>query len=246
MQLKNEEDTAMKYKISKEEFEKLPDALKEVYSEKGGEYFLQVEGLDHENLKKAKDREKERANAAEQKLKDLEKEIDDLKAAGQKKKAEDAAKNGDVEALRASHEEAIEKLTSDHKAEIEALTSNLNGMLIQNAENEILSGLNPLETAKPALKKIIRERLSVETIDGKPQVSVLDSNGKPSVAKISELQSEMLENKELAPMLVASTGSGGGATKNHSSGGAATKDVDFTKDNDPAKLAAALAPKVTS
>ena len=236
----------MKYKISKADFDALPDVLKEVYKEKGGEYFLQVEGLDNEKLKQAKDREKERANKAEEDLKEAKEKLAEFEKSSKKKKDDEAAKNGDVEALRASHEEAIEKLKAEHEEELNAISGEMNNLLLSNAESEILSALNPTEVAKPAIKSIIKSRLSIETLDGKPQVSVLDINGKPSIAKLSELQSELLENKDLAPMLVAQTGSGGGATKPTSSGGAATKDVDFTKDNDPASMAAALASKVTS
>ena len=78
----------MKIKISKAEFEALPDVLKEHYIEKGGEYHLEVEGGDTEALKRAKDREKERANKAEEDLKEANEKLAELEKSSKKKKDE--------------------------------------------------------------------------------------------------------------------------------------------------------------
>ena len=63
---------ALKKKITKEAFEKLPDVLKSEYVANGDDYVLDVDGEEDTGaLKRAKDREKQRADELATQIKDL-------------------------------------------------------------------------------------------------------------------------------------------------------------------------------
>jgi hypothetical protein len=85
----------------------------------------------------------------------------------------------------------------------------------------------------------IQKRLKAErNSDGKFETRVLDDNGSPSAMTVADLKKNLLANKDFAPILIGSKGSGGGANRNNGSGGAATNRIDFTKS--PKEIAAAL------
>lgn len=67
----------------------------------------------------------------------------------------------------------------------------------------------------------ITSRLSVETIDGQPQIRVKDLQGNLSALSLDELKNEFRSNAAFKPLIAASNASGGGA--NGGQGGGATK-----------------------
>ena len=54
-------------------------------------------------------------------------------------------------------------------------------------------------------------------------VRVVDINGNPSTASISDLEKEFVDNKDYSSMIKANVGSGGGASRSTNGGGAPDK-----------------------
>ncbi len=203
---------ALKKKITKEEFDKLSDVLKAEYKADGNDYVLDVDGdEDTGALKRAKDREKQRADDLDKQIKELQKKLDDLDT-------NDARKRGDIDTLTKSYEKKIEDL----KAE-------LNGKLSKSqefAKKTLLDGTamklaTKISTVPGLMAKAIKDRLAVDFEGDEPTLRILDNEGKISALKIEDLEKEFLTNKEFASILIGSKASGGGAPKGGSKIGSA-------------------------
>lgn len=131
----------MKFKISKEEFEKLSDETKKEYEKKGDEYILKVEGMDDaKELKDTLKKVRDQLEAAEKTIKGY-KDIDpekykELIAKEEKiaadlrdKELELARKNKDIETLekrfKDDQQKAIADLQTAHKTELDAVNTKL-------------------------------------------------------------------------------------------------------------------------
>lgn len=212
---------ALKRKISKEEFDKLPDVLKSEYKEKNGSYLADIEGDDEAviALRQAKDNEKNEHAKTKETLKNLQDQLDAL--SGDKMR-----KDGDVAALDKSWKE---KLTA-RETELNNQISSLQNVVVKSQRDSVLSAL-AAKLIKPEshrlFKKSIEDRFNVEIGESGPVVRILDAHGKPSAMTIEDLEKEIIANKEYSPIVIGSRASGGvGDTpkKLFGAGGTAYKD----------------------
>lgn len=190
----------MKRKITKEDFEKLSDALKANYSEKGGSYFLNIEDDDEAitELKKARENEKESHRESKLKMKDLETKIEELTNGKHKI-------DGNIEALENSWKEKF----NTRETELTLQISKLNTIVIQSAKDSITSSLaNEISNSPKLMKRILDERVSVEITETGPVHRILDAQGKPSAMTLEDLKKETIANKEYSPIIIASRASG--------------------------------------
>lgn len=171
----------------------------------------------------------------------LKKKVDELlaekKAADHKRKeaedaarkaAEDAArKSGDVTALEKSWQDKLEALQSDKDAEIHRLNANLTGVLVDSVASTLASDL-AIQGSANVLLPHIRNRLTVDYVDGSPVTRVLDASGKPSAATVDELKAEFAANPAFAPIVAGTKASGGGAS-GAGRGGATKKFSELTE-----------------
>lgn len=194
---------ALKKKITKEKFEKLSDELKKEYKEKDGDYILDLEGEEDTGaLKRAKDREKERADEAEAKVKELTKKLEsdiDL----------DARKKGDIETLEKSWAKKVEEAEKTANEKINKLAANLKSTLIDNESGKLAGEISK---APKIMQKLIKERLAVDLDGENPVVKILDASGKPSALTLDELKKEFVDNKDYADIIIASKASGSGTS----------------------------------
>lgn len=227
---------ALKKKITKEVFEKLAEDLKKFYVEKDGAYNLDLDG-DEDNgaLKRAKDREKQRADDLEAKLATLQEQLDDLST-------NDAKKKGDIKTLEAQWQKKITDADAIWKAKLDKRDAFINKSLV---DETALALATKISTVPTLMKDHISKRLSVSYENDEPKLVIFGTDGKPSDMTIAKLSEEFVANKDFGSIIVASKATGGGAG-NHSLkkplGGAENnpdKPVILAKMN-PADLAAEL------
>lgn len=214
----------MKYTIAAADYAKLTDPVKAEYKEgEGGSYVLNLEGHEDHFVPKGKkdEAEKHRKNA-EAKVAELEareaKLIKDLEAA--------AGNKTEVEAIRKQHQAEVEKIKGEYAAKEKTAQDEADKAMI-SAEASKFAGEK--FTVPSAISRLYQDRLSVERVDGVPVIRVKTPDGKASVQSLGDLQKEFLENKEFAPIVKASAGSGGGAAPNQGKGGGAAKTATRTQ-----------------
>lgn len=217
----------MKFKINQEDFDKLSESLQGEYT-KGddGEFTLKIEGgEDTGALKRAKDHEKKRRQDSEAKLKEaqdtlteVQSELEDLK--------DNSDKNGDA-ALEKKWQRKLEAKEAELNTTIDGLKGNLSEILVDGVASTMASALSD---SPSLLLPQIKNRLTVEMVDGKPVTKVKDIDGELSALTVEELQTEMSSNKEFAAIIRGSGASGGGAEgdKGGDKGGKPEK-PDFSK-----------------
>lgn len=206
---------ALKYKLTKEEHEKLDDAQKAFYIEKDGEFVLDLEG----------------APAPDESAKDLEDRLKKLEANNQallseKRKAEEARQKAVEEAARKSGDtEALEK---SWQQKLEQKEAELNARIEEN--QKVISGLTVGQTATKLAAEVfgqnadlmmphVTSRLTYETSDGAVKVRVLGADGKPTAGTVDDLKKEFIESQKFAPFVVGSRSNGPGG---HGGGGGGT------------------------
>lgn len=225
----------MKYKISKEDHEKLSDEFKGEYTEKDGEFILTVEGgEDTGALKRAKEHEKGLRQRAEDKLRTTEDTLEtrETELADMRK---GAIPKADVEALEASYKDKQTKLEDKYKTELETAQTSNRTLLVDNVAQAIAAEIS---TAPSVILPHVIKRLGTDTVEGRLVTRVLDKEGKLSATTIDELKAEFVADKDFAGIISAGNGSGGGAhSRSGTGGGAPTKKVDFIKATPEEKVA---------
>lgn len=139
--------------------------------------------------------------------------------AAQKAAEEAAAKSGDVDALTKSWQEKHSKREQELLADIQTRDARLMDLTVNATANNIANEL-AIQGSAGVLAKLVRDRLKYE--DGK--VTVLDAEGRPSALTVDELKKEIADDPGLAPLIVGSKATGGGAGGARGGGAAKTWD----------------------
>lgn len=222
---------ALKSKLTKTEFDALPDALKEHYKQDGDNYLLESD--EAAELRAAKDREKEEARKQKERADTLQREKDEIERQAREAEAEKARKNKDVEALEASWKADKEAAILAERKNTEKREQQLRVLL---EENEAVKIAAEISTSPKLILPHIRERLRAELDGEKPITRVLDAEGKPSSKTLDDLRQEFVDNKEFASIIKGSNASGGGANGNGGSGSGATS-KSFKDMSEPERVA---------
>lgn len=208
---------ALKYKISKADFDKLPADVQGEYVADGDDYKLDVSGLDdHPELGaavRAKNHEKEKRQEAQNKLKEEQEahtatkgEFDDYK-----KQTPDVAK------LEGKWQKKVSDMEAKHETELKQRDGNINKLMVDNVADSIA---REISKAPSLLKPAIAARLGVHyDAEGVASTKVLDADGEISATTLDELKNEFKTNNEYADIIIGSQGSGGGAQGSGQQGG---------------------------
>lgn len=217
---------ALKRKIDKAAFDKLSKDLQAEYIEKDGDYVLDVEGgNDDDNgaLRRAKDRAVQERKDAEKRAKEAEDKLTDLGD-------NDARKAGDIEKLEASWRGKLEA----QKAESDATIKDKDAFISKTLVDSVAAAMAAKISTSPALiLPHIKARLQADLTGDAPTTKYLDASGVSITAEA--LEKEIVDNKDFAPIIVASKAKGGGAPDKGQQrlGGASRK----TNDGKPVLLA---------
>lgn len=223
----------LKRKISKDEFDKLSDALKGEYKASGSDYVLDTD--DASELERARDREKQKAKEEKERADKLQRELDEAKAKLDDDATKDAKKRGDIETLEKSWKDKHDKTVKEFTDKLASKDAFLSKQLVDNVALQIATKIS---TAPAVILPHIKARLQADLDGESPATRVLDKDGKPSALSIEDLSKEFVANKDFAAIIVASKGSGGSAPKN----GLATKPGSATANPDNTQTLAAMKP----
>lgn len=218
----------MKRKINAEQFEALSEEMQALYALKGDFYVLTLEDDDDDDdkeneLEAARNKRKieaEHRKKAETKARELEKELKELREARLNEDDEAARNKGDIDALDKSWGKKLSVREAELQAEIDQHKSAVQHLLVDGKANEIAARLSEVPEL---LAPVIKQRLRVEYIDGKPETRVIDSEGKLSASTLEDLEKEIAGDKRFAPVIIASKGSGGGSRGDQQRPGGAKK-----------------------
>jgi hypothetical protein len=208
---------ALKRKITKEEHATLPDVLKSEYKAEGDAFILEVDDPAFAALKAEKEAAAARAAKAEKDLKDK----TDAEEAAAVKAREDAARAaGDVAALEKSWKDKRDADVAAEATKTAATTAALRALLVDTQAQKMA---DEISTVPALMIDKIKNRMTVEVVDGVPLLRVLSTDGKPSALSVADLQKEFLDNPDYKAIIKGSRSSGGGAGGSGEGGGAGHK-----------------------
>ena len=198
---------AMRKRINKEDYDKLPDLFKEMYAEKDGNYVLDLEDEeDNGALLRAKEREKEKAKEAKAKAKELEAELSKYREAESAKEEEQAKKAGDISTLEKKWDKKYEDAVTAKDQVIQSLTNKLTSVVVDSVA---LGIANEISTVPDLMVDVIKKRLTVDLENDTPTARVIDPDGSISAKTVDELKSEFKENSRYSSIIIGSRASGG-------------------------------------
>jgi hypothetical protein len=218
---------ALKMQLDKAAHDALDDAGKAHYKQVGETdvYKLDVEGLDDPaELRRARDREKARADESADALRKANEKLAETTNA-------DARKAGDIATLEKSWKDKLDTTEAGYKNKLSASEKRLEKILIHDKASEIATEIS---TVPVAMARMLSDRLRVEFDGDEPIVRVLTEDGKPSALSLSELKAEMVANPKFAGMIVGSKATGSGA--GGQSGGGASKKLSEMNDADRTEM----------
>lgn len=212
---------ALKQKIDKATYDALAEPLKAEYKAQGMDYVLDLEGYeDPAELKRAKDREaqkakdeKARADLAEQRAATAEAALNEEGEAG-------ARKRGDIATLERSWQGKIDAAKAEGATAVGKLKATLVKTLADGGAQALAASLSE---SPSVLLPHIRSRLTVDFDGEEPALRVLGADGKPSALTVDELGKEFVANSDFAGIITGSKAAGGGAPGGRQGGGGATK-----------------------
>lgn len=193
---------ALKRKLTKSEYEALKADVKSEYKADGDNFVLDIDGDDDNGaLKRAKDREAQRASDEKKRADELQAQLDELTG-------NDAKKRGDIETLTKQHDAKVKELKDAHKAEANKLKGQLEGILVDAAAQSMAAKIS---TSPAVIMPHIKGRLVADLTGETPVTKVRDKDGKVSDMTLEDLSKEFVANKDFAAIMVASKATGGGA-----------------------------------
>lgn len=203
-------------KLELDKLDGLDDSVKSFYEEKDGKFRLKVDGVpDVSGLKNKVDQLLTEKKEADRKAKEA------AEAAEAERQAA-LAKSGDIDALRQSYEAKLTKREKELMDQLSGLQSQVHGLTVGQTAMSVAVEL-AMDGSSDVLLPHVKQRLSMEIVDGQAVTRVLDKAGKPSAMTIEELKTEFAANPAFAPIIKASKAAGGGASGGNNSGGGAPK-----------------------
>lgn len=155
--------------------------------------------------------------------------LDETKAAKEAKRKAEAESRAQAEkaARAAGNAEEIERLLTERMqselAEREQKLTQLQNALQSvtiSAQSQSIASAIALPGSEKLIATAVRSRLAVEVGDGVPTVYVTDESGKRSKSSIDDLIAEIKKDPAYAPILRATSASGGASTPPQQPGGA--------------------------
>lgn len=209
----------IKFKLSKAEYDALPEDRKDDYIANGDEYIVDLTDApktytqaDIDALTQAKGNEKKLRQ-------DLQKELNDLKKAGEGNSSE------------------AEQLREEMKALSDRLSARDNA-LKASATKLAAESVTKLAKTPSILLPHVMARLQADIDEqGNAKVTILGADGKPSQLTLEQLGKEFQTNADFADVMLAPGSSGSGGAKGNSGGNAGTKSLKDMSEQERVALA---------
>jgi len=218
---------ALKSKLTKEEFNKLSEVLKQEYiADADGGYKLDIsDAEDIGALQRALIRERDAAGTSKKRVAELEQQLEELNSS-------DARKKGDIATLEKGWKKQLDDSRTEAEGKISKLSNFLQKSLIDNVALSLASKLS--KNSPVLLMPHIKSRLVADFDGDEPVTKILDKNGKPSNLSLSDLEQEFVANKDFASIITVTKASGGAGNKQ--TGGGAPNTNSEQKPADLSKL----------
>lgn len=205
---------ALKRKLTKEEFAKLKKDVQEEYTADGEGYILDLDGYeDPEELRRARDREKQTAKDLRKQLKEANEKIEDYEGDDPARTPPKVLreKEADLAKLEKVWKDKHEKVVGDLTKKDTSLRSVIQNSMIGEASKTLA---HKISTVPTMMADTLAKRMRV-TFDENdvPKLEIIDREGKPSLT-LEQLEKEVVANKDYAAIIIGSKGSGGGAPRN--------------------------------
>ena len=199
---------ALKFKITKAEYDKLPDVIKDEYVLTGDSAQLDLEGAPPAADPKASEKftnERDKRRAAEKRAKEAEEKLSELEA-----------KAGDVAALETKQAKEVKKLADERDAATKKYTDYAAKSLKDGVAGDLATKLAGPNAA--IIRPHILSRVTVDMTGDEPKTVFLDKDGKPSALTADDVAKEFRDNKDFSAIIVGTRASGGGASRTGPSG----------------------------
>lgn len=212
---------ALKYKITKVEFDALDPLIQAEYKGDGAGYVLDtdVQNEDTTALKNANERNKEE-------LRRMREEQAERDRATEERIRAELRTSGNTEELERRLTAEREQLRTELTAQTERRTQQLSRILVQDRAAALARELSG--AAWPVMLPHIQSRLVADLDSDTPACKVVAADGQPSTLSIEDLKKEFLNNPAFASIIVGIDSSGGGANRNPGSG-ASKKPEEYTQ-----------------
>ncbi|WNO48590.1 hypothetical protein [Achromobacter phage shaaii_LB5] len=190
---------ALKLKLTKDEFGKLPKEIQDEYIVDGEGYTLDVDGMEDTGpLRRALDRAKQ--TAAERQA-----ELDELRAKQEQLDHDTARKNKDIDTLekqwKARQDEAVNAVSGKLAKAHEFIEKQLGHSVAESLAKE-------LTDAHALMLPHVKSRIKVNTENGDFRTVVLDAEGKETNLTVADLAKEFRADKNFSAIMRASKASG--------------------------------------
>ena len=202
----------LKQKISKEEFDELNDGIKELYEENNGSYVLPLEEDDSLKtaLQRERDEHKQTKAKNDEKVEELQRQMEEIKSQYESKQQEKAKENGDFESLLKSSEQKRQEIEQKYNQ----LTDQIAQEKLEHEASKIANKLGNTPENAELLSFFVKQRLKY-TDEG---LKVTDEQGNATISTVDELEKEFTESNRYASLVKGSQASGGGASGSGSGG----------------------------
>lgn len=206
-------------KITKEQYDALPDSVKALFKADGDEYSQITHPDPSDELKRAKDREVEARKAADAKANDLQTQLDKING-------DKARKAGDIETLEKSWQSKLDA----QKAEYEASLTKANEFIQKTLVDSVAASMaSEISTSPAVMLPHIKSRLTADLDGDTPITKVLDASGNASALNLDDLKKEFVANKDFASIIVGSKASGSVTADGQKGNRVDTSDVNLAK-----------------
>lgn len=212
-------DDMLKKRLTSAQFADLDEAIQALYKKAEGSdnYTLNVEDDDGTEIKKAKDREKKRADKAEKDAQELRDRLEELERQEEERAGSGGLDAAGVKALKDKHVADLAKKDEVIVKKDAAITK----ILVKETAARLAS--SDITTMPEVLAERMEKRLKVEYEGDEPVLRVIDEEGNVTDSKVEDLREEFIANPKFAPIIVASKASGSGASSGNKGSGAPGK-----------------------
>lgn len=197
--------------LSQEQFEQLPDFLKNDYQQ-DGEVFRHTAEFKAAKLKTSLDGLDSKLKETSGKLSEYEQKQAERQAEAERKALEKLKSEGKVDEILADAERRIGETTKQFQERIEKMANQIK----TEKRSAVVSDLSEMATDKgrAAFKRLIASRIDVDAETGK--VTFLNDDGSASSLDLAGFKAELSKDESLSPLLKSDIATFGGGKVNGS------------------------------
>lgn len=212
---------ALKFKITKEEFDALDPSLQAHYKGDGAGYVLDTDAQSDDTtaLRNAHERTKEE-------LRQLRADETERLRLAEERIREELRANGNTAELERRLTQEREQLRTELTQQTERRTQQLSRVLVQDRAQSLARELSG--DSWMVILPHIQSRLTADLDSDVPACKVIAADGQPSTLSVDDLKKEFLNNPAFASIIVGVNSSGGGAGRK-TGGDASKKPEDYSQ-----------------